>query len=236
MSYAVCATSKDFHTFWVVFPNCCGLDSGKAHDDYRLFAELIEKLRSKLQVEVRRYDLEYDELETFLLKESPDFFLSSRNIDLEMLLHYFGPSTVLKGSEPQFQRLMERLERKEYPEALRDLRALVQQAQENVVKFKKLGYPDKEADINKLAGFLIEKKTIDGRLRAWFQAFASVANPASHGDFPSKSDMEDSVLRTRVFLAFHLGVYLLDELDEIVRPKIPIFKVPLFSGFKDQEK
>lgn len=223
ISYAVFVNPKGLSGFWVVFPDNCGLDSGRGHSTYQHFEELIEMLRQRFEVEVRRYDIAYDELETFLLKKSTGFFSVFRTNELDTLLRYSGPVKVLHSSEKEFKKFMDRLEKKEYPQALRDLRALVQQAQENVAKLKNLEYSKiSNPDVNKLAAFLIKNKQIDGRLNPWFLAFTSIANIASHGDFPTKQCMENPVLRTRVLLAFHLGIHLLEELDNVVRPEIPV--------------
>ena len=56
-----------------------------------------------------------------------------------------------------------------YPQALRDLRALVQQALENLEKFKGIEFETlKDPDINKFAALMIEKKVLEGRLHSWF--------------------------------------------------------------------
>ena len=45
-------------------------------------------------------------------------------------------------------------------------------------------------------------------------AFSSVANIASHKDFPSKKELDNPRLRERILLTFYLGLHLLDELDD----------------------
>jgi len=228
-SYAVHVNPKKGMNFWVVFPDNCGLDSGGAYHSYRHFENLIQMIRRKLEVEVRTYDVEYEELDRFLLRRAESFFSILREDSLEMLYRFSQPSKVLEDSEAQYEKFIERLEAKEYAQALRDLRALVQQAQENVAKLKNLDYSGiSKPDVNKLASFLIKKKQLDGRLRPWFNAFASIANIASHRDFPTKQDMQDSILRTRILLAFYLGIQLLMELDAVVRPKIEWETLPEF--------
>jgi hypothetical protein len=227
ISYAVCVSPLGFPVFWVVFPGNCGLDSGRGRSTYQHIEALIDMIKQKHDVEIRNYDVVYEELDTFLLRRSTGFFSVFRDNELPMLLHHHCPSEIFMGSEKQFEDFMKRLERKEYAQALRDLRALVQQAEENAAKLKKLDYSSISGpDVIKLASFLISKGQIDGRLHSWFFAFTSVANLASHRDFPTKQDMADPVLRARVLLTFHLGINLIEELDKIVSPDVPVIDIP----------
>ena len=132
-----------------------------------------------------------------------------------MLSIWDEPYRVIDSSELPFVSFKNRYERREYPQALRDLRALVQQAQVNVLLKNNVGIPDRP-DINKLANALVSNKIIDGRLLHWFLSFTSIANLASHGDFPSDSDMNNTAVRRRVFMGFKLGIHLLKELDTLV--------------------
>ena len=200
--------------FWVVFPDTCGLDSGGAYSSYVHFEKLIQMIGQKLDVEIRTYDVEYEELDSFLLMNSYSFFRMSRKGVLEMIHDFYEPRDVLEGSEVEYDKFIESLKEKEYAQALRDLRALVQQAQENVAKLKNIDYSSiSNPNINKLAHLLIKKKQLNGRLKPWFEAFSSIANIASHRDFPTKQDMKNSVLRTRILLTFYLGLQLFKELD-----------------------
>ena len=222
-SYAFYVNPKTGTRFWVVFPRNCGLDSGGAYRTYQHFEKLIKMIRQKLDVEIKRYDVEYDELESFLLRNADSFFSIYREDALDFPYRFSRPSKVLEGSEKQYEKFIEGYEEKEYAQAMRDLRALVQQAQENVAKFKNLDYSNiSEPNINKLASFLIKRKQLEGRLQPWFGAFASVANIASHKDFPSMKDMQNDIIRKRVLLTFYLGVQLITELDAIVRPKFKL--------------
>lgn len=228
LSYAVLVRTKiGYPQFWVVFPNNCGMDSGRAHSTYLRFESLIEMLSQRLDVEIQRYDIEYAELDRFLLKNASGFFSILRESNLDWLYYYWEPSQALTGSEEQFQKFRERLEKKEYAQALRDLRALVQQAQENVAKHKNLDYSVvRDPNINKLASFLVKEKQLEGRLLPWFAAFTSFANLASHRDFPTEQDMRNEITRTRVLLTFYLGIKMLQELDAVLSSE-------RYSGFDD---
>ncbi|MCW4010630.1 MAG: hypothetical protein NWF05_08425 [Candidatus Bathyarchaeota archaeon] len=235
-SFGVWVNTLKNPPFWVIFPNFCGLDSGRGFSTYKKFGSLISMLKEKLEVEIRNFDIQYEELDTFLLGHATSFNSICREHDLYNIFYYNGPIRVLKGSEKEFDKFKERLQNKEYPQALRDLRALVQQAEENLVKLKELDYSKiKEPDVNKLASFLVEEGIIDGRLRSWFQAFTSIANIASHKNFPSQQDLKKGVLRVKIMLTFQLGLQLLEELDEpLIKPidfvefseEIPNVKIP----------
>jgi len=222
-SYAVHVGPEMGHSFWVVFPDNCGLDGGGSYASYRHFERLIEMVSQKLDVEVRKYDVKYEDLEKFLLRNATGFFSVLRESTLEPLHLFSKPLRILEESEVQFEKFMGRLAEEDYSQALRDLRALVQQAQENVAKFKNLDYSViPEPNINKLASFLVGKKQLDGRLLPWFNAFTSIANIASHKDFPSKKDMQNETTRSRVLLTLYLGLQLLEELNAVVYPRLSL--------------
>ncbi len=228
ISYAIFVNPAFGTCFWAVFPDNCGLDSGGAHNTYRHFENLITELANKIPVEIRRYDIDYEELNNFLLKHESGFFSCQHNNVLEPFHRFFYSISILI-SEEQEKQFIERLEKKEYPEALRNLRALVQQAQENLVIKKEIELPpSSERTITKLAGLLIRKGVIDGRLNSWFSAFASIANLASHGNYPTKEEMEES--ESRILLTFYLGLQLIKEMEKTITPKIEV------SSWKKIEK
>jgi len=221
ISYAIFLSPRAGTPLWIVFPNNCGLDSGRARYTYRFFEQMIRGISEKLEVEVKEFDVKYDELDTFLLKNEAGLHSVLRKGQLVPLYRWYDAGEILEGSEMQFEEFTSRLERKLYPQALRDLRALVQQAQENLARLKGVDISGiSNPSVHNLATLLIENRQIDGRLLSWFDAFASIANLASHGDFPSIDDMQDSITHDRVLLAFYLGRHLLDELDSHVQPKI----------------
>jgi len=215
-SYAVYVRPKGYQDFIVFFPYNCGLDSGGSRTTYRHFRSLIEMINKKLDVEIKEYDIQYDELEEYLQKNAIGFPSLYRDESLTPLWYISEPVKVLNGSEIAFKNFKKRLEGKEYPQALRDLRALVQQALENVINNFNLD-GGSLTNINKLASFLVNKQLLDGRLLSWFNAFTSIANIASHKDYPTKKDMESHALHERILLTFNLGLHLLEELDGLVK-------------------
>lgn len=199
------------------FPMCAGLDSGGSYSSYKYIEECIQKLNKKFEVEIRRFDIDYKKLKIFLLKNAYSFF----NIYLEdvqnIITIYMEPNNVLKDTPNAFSNFVEQFERENYPQALRDLRALIQQAEEDVLREKRLVFTEERSpSVLSLAQFLIENDILEGRLLSWFQAFTSIANLASHREFPTIEDLRDSVVQKRILLTFKLGVHLLKELDEIL--------------------
>lgn len=216
-SYAVRVDLEYPAPFWVFFPDTCGIDSGGAMRTYKHFEKLITLARSKLEVEVKRFDVEYEELEGYLLRNSYGFESIIRQNEPEDLFTFSCPPTVLKGAEAEHEKFLKRLNAKEYPQALRDLRALVQQAEENVAKKKNIDSSKiTSPNVNKLAAFLVREKQLDGRLYPWFQAFTAIANLASHRNFPTNEELKDHTLRKRILLTIYLGEQLLQELEAVV--------------------
>ena len=78
----------------------------------------------------------------------------------------------------------------------------------------------RDSTIHKLAETLVKKGCLDNKLISWFDAVTSVANMASHKDYPTEKDMEDCRTRKRVILTLYLGLQLLEELDNVFSPRI----------------
>lgn len=217
-SYAFYVNSISTHgDYWVFFPNASGIDSGGAHHTYRYFEELIALLSNNLEVDLRKIDVPYPELESFLYKNSTDFRSLSRDNQLEDFAGFSRPYKVLENSIDEFESFIKKLENNEYSSALRDLRALVQQSLENLIETKDIETPKLSyTNINQLASILIDKGIIENRLKAWFEAFTSYANLASHRSFPTSEEMKNSVFRKRMMLTYYLGLQLLNEMENVM--------------------
>ncbi len=201
----------------------CGLDSGGAFESYRHFEDLIDKLSKKVTVEVKRYDISYDEFELFLLRKASSFYSISRDYILKPTTFCMCCPRVLASLEQRFDKLIEKFEHENYSETLRDLRALVQQAQENVLKAIAPEYEiPQKSSIYTLATTLVKKKLIDARELPLYSAFHSVASIASHRDFPSVEEMKKSNLKRRTIITIYSGLLLLEELDDVLFPKLTI--------------
>lgn len=223
LSYAVLVCSENSsRRFWIVFPDSCGLDSGGAYGSYLNFEKLIKFLEKKISVEVKRFDVPYDVLESFLIKKSTCFHSSIKGIDcIHPEINFPFCPKILENSSNQFNIFVKSFDNKEYAQALRDLRALIQQAEENIVKEKMPSYEvDANTNVTKLAKVLVEKNLLQGKTIPWVEAFCSIANQSSHKDFPSAKDMEDSIIHKRTMLTFETGLEILEELNAILFPPI----------------
>jgi hypothetical protein len=200
---------------WWFFPCSAGLDSGGAHGDYRKMEALISDLEETVGVEIRRRDIDYEDLKYFLLANSESIF-TLYNKEGRSALHFFDEPFKITSKIPnQYDLFKERYEQRMYPQALRDLRAFVQQAQELILSEKGVDIPEK-SDVTKLAELLVKEKIIDGRLLTWFISFSSIANLSAHGKYPTEKDMTDDVISNRVFLTFRIGLHLLKELNDCI--------------------
>ena len=123
-----------------------------------------------------------------------------------------------KESLDQYEKFIERFENRDFPQALRDLRALIQDAQEYVLTNYQIPIPDNQ-NVSKFAHQLARENIIDGRLLNWFLAFTSIANLSSHGDFPNQQELKDPKIKDRVRITFRLGLHLLKELNyTLIKP------------------
>jgi len=215
-SYAIWAETlaRGGSGLWVFFCDASGLDSGGAHGDYEFIEELIRDLGKR--VTVKHYDVEYPVLERFLLRKgrsfnSYDYSFSLESLhrsELDFLEDEFGDeiAAVFCKSENSFWD-------RDYPGALRDLRAVVQDALVYVAKAWSVGLEEvSKPNIYQIAQKLIKTRVLDTRLAPWFEAFSSFANIASHGNFPSENDWKDPNTRARVLATFVIGRQLLLEM------------------------
>lgn len=212
-SYAF-SVGTTHHVYWAFFLEFGGMDSGGWSIALKEAEDLIKRLSRKKKVEIRQLDVEYERLEKFLKKHAEGFNFAYESQEKEIYDisdHIFG-----KDFAESFAKFEERYNNEDYPQAMRDLRALVQEAQEFVLR-KKLGKePDNDASVQKLGAVLVDNKVIDDVLRHWFNAFSSVANKSSHNSYPSKEDLEDYNVRNKIIIAFHIGKHLIKELEKVM--------------------
>jgi hypothetical protein len=202
-----------YQHIWIFFCKCAGLDSGGAYGQFCLFEDLIKKLGSHAKYE--KYDIDYLTLVRFLLKYQTGLHAIMRDYELErshsiwLNQHLSALGTTIYDA---YVKVTTSFEKEEYAGALRDMRALVQDAEKQVAKSHAISVDEDHDDVTNLAGKLIGGKVIDGRLQSWFQAFASIANLASHGLFPTAQDWTSDETRMQVLTTFAIGKQLLVEL------------------------
>jgi hypothetical protein len=213
-----------YHYYWGFFPELGGMDSGGWSIALKETESLIKRLSRKKKVEVRRFDIDCEQFEEFLKNHADGFPLSHEfaKPDPPSLSEELFGSDFIEAST----KFEQRYESKDYSQALRDLRALVQEAQEIVLK-KKLGRgAEREDSVAKLGNILVDNKIVDESMRHWFAAFASVANHSSHKSYPSKTEIEDYDIRNRIMLTFEIGRQLILELSKIMEPPKPeVFEI-----------
>jgi len=227
-SYAIWARTE-YHGHWVFFYEAGGLDSGEANRDMEIMEQLILDLKKRANVQ--NHDIESVILERFLLKWSESFEKVAElkehvpGTELKELFNLsIDESEKVFGSEfsQHLGKIQVAFEAEEYPDALRDLRAVVQDALEYVAEKRGVDITDvREPDVTNLAGKLIKADVLDGRLNQWFQAFASIANLASHGIFPTRDELVNPQIRMRVLSTFVIGRQLILELKYCIKPHTP---------------
>jgi DNA-binding ferritin-like protein (Dps family) len=223
-SYAIWAETK-ISGLWVFFCGAGGLDSGGWYGDYKQIEQLIHDLGEN--VTVKDFDIKEQDLERFLLRKGIGFdSLDSRDFDLESFHQdeLFSLNSLGQEVSEAYKKLDESFWKGDYAGALRDLRAVVQDALEYVAEQRGVDVSGiREPDVTSLAGKLVGANVLDGRLTPWFQSFASIANVASHGTFPTEADWLNPQIRMRVLGTFVLGRQLLIELKYCLSPYTPLF-------------
>lgn len=225
---------------WICFPHAAGGGGGGGQDDFEFFEEELNKHHNfKINREFR--DVDYDSLELFLKDNALKFPLYEPEIPLT-ILDPIKPYEKIFGKEyvKAFLQFADSYKNKEYSNALRDLRALVQHGLEIVIKKKceNINLKQNELNIWTLSDILIKEKILKEELKHWFSAFSSVANNSSHRLFPDKNDLETPNVEDRVILAISVGMYLIHELDVSLRKECTVsvegetFKIFLPEGEK----
>ncbi len=226
-SYAFLVSTDNMHFYWVFFPQLGGLDSGGASEDLRTAEKLISQISHNLKLERKHFDISYEHLVKFLLEHTDSFERIYLSKPHRQALSRPSEEAFGKDFVEAYSKFEERFAAKAYPQALRDLRALVQHALEITCQKKRIDISTmKDLDISRLSGELIGKNIIDGKLQNWFHAFASIANLASHKVFPTDKDLERLNLAQRIMMTFQLGAQLISELESVLIKKVTLKGTP----------
>jgi hypothetical protein len=218
-SYAIWAETE-ISGLWIFFCKAGGLDSGGWYQSYKRIEGLIHDLGAN--VTVKNFDMRYRDLERFLLRRGAGFdTLYSGDFDLESFQHELLSLDSLGGKvSDAFRKSEESFWKEDYAGSLRDLRAVVQDALEYVAQLHHIDLTSvKDPDVPNIAGKLVGANVLEGRLTPWFQSFASIANLASHGTYPTEADWLNPRIRVRVLCTFVLGRQLLIELQYCLPPR-----------------
>lgn len=222
-SYAFYSTSGRGHE-WMIFPRLGGLDSGGAGSNLRITENLIKKMDSA-KIKRKYFDIDYYKFENYLAENSWSFKDNAlRHNEFKQLaknLHEPDESIFGKNFVNSFTKFRERLMENHISGALRDLRALVQQALEITCQKNKIAFTE-DPKIHVLVSRLIEPNPLlDEKLRHWFNAFTDVANrPAHTDDYPTEEDLTVDVIKQRVLVTINLGSQLIHELENVLSDDI----------------
>jgi hypothetical protein len=227
-SYAVFASMT-----WVVFPDIAGLSGGSSHGAFVSIEKAIAKLSPG--VETRHFDYGEKEFMAYFARNAHYLGYAWDLADKHegSIDFYLGIVALSKEIESKFQAELKKINddvwNGEYPEALRDQRVLVQDALQELMRRRGLPFKP-ESRIGQLAGALIDKGYLEGRLRSWFEAYPAFANASAHQIYPTKKDMEDEVVRSRTSVTLWLGKHLLYEVFLALRDSDPNLPKPVDLG------
>ena len=202
---------------WIAFPDIAGLSGGGSYDAYVEIEKAISGLSSK-NIEVTHFDYSETEFMKYFARHSHFLGNSWDLIDKrEELIDFYlsvivapAPGEPVSKFKAEIEKIDDNIWNEQYPEALRNQRALLQDALQDLMRTRSLVFED-GSRIAQLAGILIEHHVIEPRLKSWFDAYPAFANPSAHGIHPTKKELEDEVVRNRVRVTLSLGKHLLYE-------------------------
>ena len=213
------------HTFWgsllVAFPLLGALDSGGAHSDLDYADRAIKGVEDRGGiVKIDHYDIEYDRFENFI----SIFGVSIMNhltpeLEVNQLrLPWF--SAFGEEFENEWIEFSRKFLERNLRDALGEIRSLVQDAMMITCNQKSWELPEScKRTPNTMVGVLIEKKVLDGKFKEWTSAFTAFSNVGAHSRvLPADEELADPVFRSRVVLVIMMGIQLIEELENFLKP------------------
>ena len=220
-------------SFWSVFPDCCGLDSGGALGDYNDIIEIINEVGKSIKINVMEFDIPYKELEKKLdewfdskiyqdeegglLDRNPLVTHKLESAILEKLKNLKG--TKNKELEPlllkyynEIDKIFDDYEKKEYGFVLRSSRALLETIAERLCLLNKITFDKKRSSLRTISKLLKEKKLINERISEYIISFHVSASKSAHEIFPSMKDVNTFEKALNIRITILLGMYLILEL------------------------
>lgn len=205
----------------VAFPWLGALDSGGARNDLDFVDRAIKGVEDRGGiVKIDHYDIEYDRFENFI-----SIFGASITNNLtpglevnQLRLPWF--SAFGEEFENEWIEFSKKFLARNLRDALGEIRPLVQDAMMIACNKKSLKLPESgKLNPNTLVGVLIDKKVLDGKFKEWTSAFTAFSNVGGHSRvLPSDKELADPVFRTRVVLVIMLGIQLIEELENFLKP------------------
>lgn len=230
---------------WVIFPDIAGLSGGASHAAYLSIEKAIADPVSS-NIKIFRYDYDESAFMKYIARHANFVGNSWDLIDKrEELIDFYLNVIVTPApgeTESKFKAEIEKIDDKiwsdQYPEALRDQRALLQDTLQELLKRRKLDFVD-GSKISQLAGILIEHHALEPRLKSWFEAYPAFANPSAHKIYPTKEELEDEAVRSRARITISIGKHLLYEVLGAIQaagPKPPKPRPFRVKGFTTEAK
>lgn len=195
--------------FWAFFLVVGGLDSGGAHSNLDRVNEMIENI--SVPVDMKNIDINYYELEEYLARRVAPFEPYRKG---EIVFKLDEANTKKFGTKfsNSYSKFLNDYEDKDYVQLLRNLRALLQTAMEEICKQHSLEI-SKDKTIRRLCDLLVRKKIVDKKMIVWYCAFTSIANPISHNDY---SLTDDDFSNEQLKIAILIGTQLISGLGNTV--------------------
>ena len=205
------AQREIIHPFWVFFHRVGGT---YPVGDNRYLKE-IERVTKRIKGNVQKwFDVEYDALHKFLLEHAVSFE-PRRSGEIRFNLHDVPTEKLEKGFAVEYSKFVQHYENNDYPQALRDLRALVQDVMETTCQGNNVEIP-KTPGINNLSEAMKNKNVISNEIRALFKAFAPYPNKASHKLFPLEEDIDGlyttDLIKTTILLGEQLIIHMVENI------------------------
>ncbi len=214
-SYAFLLSHK--YKRWAIFPMLGALQGGSSHGDFLEVEKEVKSLDENITVELRNLDIEEKILTKFLSKHQELIILPDIN---QFDLPNISEKIIGKDLSESYNNFITRYDAEEYPSALGELRAILQDVIELACKQrrKKLtDLPEKDRNIVTLMERLVKKDTPDAWLIGAVKTFQKISSTyGSHSRNKIKRKQHDYVFRKRIILAILLGVQVLLEVQRIL--------------------
>jgi hypothetical protein len=204
--------------FWAIFPILGAVWSNSYALDLKGGENELVKVNPSIQLGLFGFDFDKEEFMNFVMRYENTYRshldYSTLEDSINMLIDVFP----MRGRElktyyeKEINGIEDLIWKKDYPHAIRDLRALIEDESRALLRSHAIPYEEKD-DLSDLKTKMIDSKLLEGRLRSWFEAFSSFGNNSAHGNYPAtKSVRESSVVRNRTDLTILIGKELLSEI------------------------
>lgn len=208
--------------FWAIFPFLGPVWSYSALQDQKDGEEELQGVKAGISLALSSIDFDKEEFMSFVMRYETTyrdhFDYSSLRVSLDSLLNIsHDPQAERKTYyEKEIGKIEDSIWEKDYPHAIRDLRALIEDYSRELLKKNGVSFEEKD-ELHELKSKMIQNKLVEGRLNSWFEAFAAFGNKSAHENYPTKEQVHESqILRNRTELTILIGKVLLSEILEAI--------------------